>query len=129
MKKTLLFVILICSVLCPGKEVAANTTNAAARSCTVTCIKGHEKQKEQAVIIRNSLFMHIFTDTSHCQNFASRAPSRLLNTAISLKMLLTAIQRTVQTCYRFFSLNGIARPGSNPSPADYYILFLGNMRR
>ncbi len=128
MKKTLLFVLLIFSALLPGNDAAANTTNAAARTRAASCIQGQDKQKEQVVIIRSSLFMHIFTDTSEGPSLASRAPSRLLNTGVSLKTLLTAMLRTVKTCCRFFSLNGVAYPGSIPCPADYYILFLGIMR-
>lgn len=128
MKKTLLFVILLFSALCSGNAVAANTTNAATRARQASCIKEQEKQKEQVVIIRGSLFMHIFTDTSQSQSLASHAPSRLLNAGLSLKMLMTVIQRIVRSGYRCFSLNGVAYPGSNPCSADYYILFLGNMR-
>ncbi len=129
MKKTLLFVILLFSALCSGNEVAATPANAATCSFSASLIKGHEKQKEQVLIIRGSLFRHIFTDTSQSPSLASRLPSRLLNAGISQKVLLTVIQRNIQAGCRFFSLNGVARPGSNPCPADYYILFLGNMRR
>lgn len=128
MKKTLLFVILLFSALFSGNEFAANSANAATRSRTASCFKEHENQKEQAVIIRSSLFIHIFTDTSHSHSLTSRTPSRLLNTGISLKLLMTIIQRTVHTGYRYFSLTGVARPGSNPCSADYYVLFLRNMR-